>query len=183
MRLILASASPRRLDLLARIGVQPDAVDPADIDESVPRGRAAARPCAAAGGRKGRSGRRAAMPTRWSWPPTRWSRSAGGSFPRSRMRRRCAPCMKLLSGRRHRVLTGVAARHARSAHAQPGRRDDDRDEAAVDRKKSTITPAMANGMARPAAMRCRAMAKSMSAISPAAIPMSSACPWPRPGCC
>ncbi len=32
-RLILASASPRRLDLLARIGVTPDAVVPADIDE------------------------------------------------------------------------------------------------------------------------------------------------------
>ena len=38
MRLILASASPRRLDLLARIGVIPDAVEPADIDESVPAG-------------------------------------------------------------------------------------------------------------------------------------------------
>ena len=38
MRLILASASPRRLDLLARIGVKPDAVVPSDIDESVPRG-------------------------------------------------------------------------------------------------------------------------------------------------
>ena len=36
MRLILASASPRRLDLLARIGVMPDAVVPADIDESIP---------------------------------------------------------------------------------------------------------------------------------------------------
>ena len=38
MRLVLASASPRRLDLLARIGVVPDAVIPADIDESVPKG-------------------------------------------------------------------------------------------------------------------------------------------------
>ena len=38
MRLILASASPRRLDLLARIGVIPDAVAPAEIDESVPAG-------------------------------------------------------------------------------------------------------------------------------------------------
>lgn len=33
-RLILASASPRRLDLLAQIGVTPDAVCPADIDET-----------------------------------------------------------------------------------------------------------------------------------------------------
>lgn len=34
MRLVLASASPRRLDLLKRIGVTPDAVDPAEIDET-----------------------------------------------------------------------------------------------------------------------------------------------------
>ncbi|MEL6584299.1 MAG: Maf family protein [Pseudomonadota bacterium] len=34
MRLILGSASPRRRDLLAKIGVVPDAVRPADIDET-----------------------------------------------------------------------------------------------------------------------------------------------------
>jgi septum formation protein len=34
MRLVLASASPRRLDLLARIGITPDAVIPAEIDET-----------------------------------------------------------------------------------------------------------------------------------------------------
>ena len=34
MRLVLASASPRRLELLARIGIAPDAVVPADIDET-----------------------------------------------------------------------------------------------------------------------------------------------------
>jgi septum formation protein len=38
MRLILASASPRRLDLLARIGVVPDAVMPAEIDETPRKG-------------------------------------------------------------------------------------------------------------------------------------------------
>ncbi len=32
-RLVLASASPRRLNLLAQVGVKPDAVDPADVDE------------------------------------------------------------------------------------------------------------------------------------------------------
>ncbi len=32
--LVLASASPRRLDLLARIGIVPDTVDPAHIDET-----------------------------------------------------------------------------------------------------------------------------------------------------
>jgi septum formation protein len=34
MRLILGSASPRRVDLLAQIGVIPDAIRPADIDET-----------------------------------------------------------------------------------------------------------------------------------------------------
>lgn len=36
MRLVLASASPRRLALLARIGIVPDAIVPADIDERPP---------------------------------------------------------------------------------------------------------------------------------------------------
>lgn len=45
MRLILGSASPRRLELLAQIGIVPDAVVPADIDETphpgeLPRGHA-----------------------------------------------------------------------------------------------------------------------------------------------
>ncbi len=34
LRLVLASASPRRRELLAQIGIVPDAVDPADIDEA-----------------------------------------------------------------------------------------------------------------------------------------------------
>jgi septum formation protein len=32
--LVLASASPRRLELLRQVGVEPDLVDPADIDET-----------------------------------------------------------------------------------------------------------------------------------------------------
>jgi septum formation protein len=32
--LVLASASPRRLDLLARLGIVPDRVEPADVDET-----------------------------------------------------------------------------------------------------------------------------------------------------
>lgn len=35
---MLASASPRRLDLLAQIGIRPDAVVPADIDETPRKG-------------------------------------------------------------------------------------------------------------------------------------------------
>ncbi len=43
MRLILGSASPRRLDLLAQLGITPDAISPADIDET-PRARELPRP-------------------------------------------------------------------------------------------------------------------------------------------
>ena len=35
---MLASASPRRLDLLAQIGLKPDLVDPADLDETPRKG-------------------------------------------------------------------------------------------------------------------------------------------------
>jgi septum formation protein len=45
--LILGSASPRRLELLAQIGVVPDAVRPADIDET-PQPRELPRPIARA---------------------------------------------------------------------------------------------------------------------------------------
>jgi septum formation protein len=38
VRLILASASLRRLDLLARIGIVPDVVDPAELDETPHKG-------------------------------------------------------------------------------------------------------------------------------------------------
>lgn len=51
MRLILASASPRRLALLAQVGITPDLVDPVDIDEAPLKGetpRLAARRLAAA---------------------------------------------------------------------------------------------------------------------------------------
>ena len=37
-KLILASASPRRVELLAQIGVVPDAIIPADIDETLKKG-------------------------------------------------------------------------------------------------------------------------------------------------
>lgn len=36
--LVLASASPRRIELLAQIGIRPDHIDPADIDETPLKG-------------------------------------------------------------------------------------------------------------------------------------------------
>jgi len=105
--LILASASPRRLALLEQIGVVPDKVIPADIDE-----------------------------TPWANEPPRVhverlartkaetiARSAPGAFilagdtivacgrrilPKAESGDEVRDCLKLLSGRRHTVLTGIA---------------------------------------------------------------------------
>ena len=58
-RLVLASGSPRRLALLAQMGLDPDAVIPADLDETPRRSEVAARARAPARRGKGRGrGRR-----------------------------------------------------------------------------------------------------------------------------
>jgi len=107
MRLILASASPRRLDLLARIGVIPDFVVPADVDESVPKGelprehtlRLAREKAAAV----------AAMePDALVLAADTVVAVGRRILPKVEDEDTLRACMRLLSGRRHRVLTGVA---------------------------------------------------------------------------
>jgi len=102
--LILASASPRRLALLAQIGLVPDAVVPADIDETPlkdelprPLAQRLARAKALAGSRPGAFvlaadtvvgvGRRI--------------------LPKAESEAEARACLALLSGRRHSVLTAV----------------------------------------------------------------------------
>ena len=138
MRLILASASPRRLDLLARIGVTPDAVVPADVDESVPQRRAAARPCAAPGARESRKRSRRRSRTRWCSAADTVVAVGRRILPKVEDEATLRACMRLLSGRRHRVLTGVALAIPGQRHPRAAGRDDDRDEAADRRKRSTI---------------------------------------------
>src|SRR5512139_128756 len=107
MRLILASASPRRLDLLARIGVTPDEVDPADIDESVAKGelprahaiRLAEEKAAAVEQRH---------PDALVLAADTVVAVGRRILPKVEDEATLRTCMKLLSGRRHRVLTGVA---------------------------------------------------------------------------
>src|SRR5687767_4230354 len=107
MRLILASASPRRLDLLARIGVVPDAIVPADADESVPKGELPRDHAL-----------RLAMEKAQAVAQSRPDALVLAADTVVAVGRRILPkvedeatlraCMALLSGRRHRVLTGVA---------------------------------------------------------------------------
>jgi septum formation protein len=105
-RLILASASPRRLDLLAQIGIVPDTVDPADIDEADlpgerPRGhvtRLAAAKAAVVAGRYSDAVILAADTIV----------TAGRRIlPKAEDEAQARHCLKLLSGRRHHVLTAV----------------------------------------------------------------------------
>ena len=107
MRLILASASPRRLDLLARIGVVPDAVLPADVDESIPKGelprvhaqRLAREKAQAVAGQE---------PDALVLAADTVVAVGRRILPKVEDQATLRACMRLLSGRRHRVLTGVA---------------------------------------------------------------------------
>ena len=106
-RLVLASASPRRLDLLARIGVIPDAVIPGDIDESVPPGELPRQHAL-------RLAREKAQAVGLNEPHALVLAAdtvvAVGRriLPKVEDEATLRACMELLSGRRHRVLTGVA---------------------------------------------------------------------------
>ena len=107
MRLILASASPRRLDLLARIGVTPDAVLPADIDESVPKGELP-RQHALRLAREKAEAVAASEPDALVLGADTVVAVGRRILPKVEDEATLRACMKLLSGRRHRVLTGVA---------------------------------------------------------------------------
>src|SRR3982750_1027650 len=107
MRLILASASPRRLDLLARIGVAPDAVVPADIDESVPKGELP-REHALRLAREKAEAVAAKEPDALVLAADTVVAVGRRILPKVEDEDTLRACMLLLSGRRHRVLTGVA---------------------------------------------------------------------------
>jgi septum formation protein len=107
MRLVLASASPRRLDLLERIGVKPDAIVPANIDETVRKGelpRDHARRLAR------EKAEVVAASEIDSLVLAADTVVAVGRriLPKVEDEETLRTCMRLLSGRRHRVLTGVA---------------------------------------------------------------------------
>ena len=107
MRLILASASPRRLELLARIGVAPDAVVPADIDESVPKGELP-RQHALRLARAKAAAVAAKEPDALVLAADTVVAVGRRILPKVEDEATLRACMALLSGRRHRVLTGVA---------------------------------------------------------------------------
>jgi septum formation protein len=107
MKLVLASASPRRLDLLARISVIPDAVVPADVDESVPKGELP-REHALRLAREKAEAVAAKEPDALVLAADTVVAVGWRILPKVEDEGTLRACMRLLSGRRHRVLTGVA---------------------------------------------------------------------------
>jgi septum formation protein len=106
-RLVLASASPRRLALLNQIGVAPDAVVPADVDEEPRSGetpRALALRLAAA--KVETAGERDDIVLAADTVVAVGRRI----LPKAETEEQARACLTLLSGRGHRVYTAVAVR-------------------------------------------------------------------------
>jgi septum formation protein len=109
LRLVLASASPRRVDLLRQIGLEPAVIDPADIDETPARRElpaqhaarlAEAKACAVAD----------RHPEAVVLAADTVVACGRRILPKAEDADTARACLTLLSGRRHRVYGGVAVR-------------------------------------------------------------------------
>lgn len=105
--LILASASPRRRELIARLGIKPAGIAPADIDETPFKGE---------------------LPREYARRMARQKAAAAASanahvlagdtvvavgrriLPKAEDEATARRCLELMSGRRHRVLSAIALR-------------------------------------------------------------------------
>jgi len=111
-KLVLASGSPRRLALLNQAGIEPDALRPADVDETPKRGELP-RACA---NRLARAKAEAALAA------LKLDDNLRGAFilaadtvvavgrrilPKAELADEAAQCLRLLSGRNHRVYTAI----------------------------------------------------------------------------
>ena len=106
--LILASASPRRLDLLRQIAVEPDQIVPADIDETAgPKELPQAYAERMARAKAARIA--AARPDAFVLAADTVVACGRRILPKPADMAEARACLTLLSGRRHRVYGGVCA--------------------------------------------------------------------------
>lgn len=105
--LVLASASPRRLALLRQIGIEPDQVDPAAVDETARRDDT---PAALALRLAVEKARAVASRHQGAYVLGADTVVACGIriLPKTEDEAAARRCLELLSGRRHRVFGGVA---------------------------------------------------------------------------
>jgi septum formation protein len=106
-RLVLASASPRRLDLLRQIGLTPDAVEAADLDEA-PQPRETPRRLALRLAEAKAAHVAARAPGAYVLAADTVVAVGRRVLPKAEDVAEVRACLRLLSGRAHRVLTGVA---------------------------------------------------------------------------
>ncbi|WP_428032791.1 Maf-like protein [Ancylobacter sp.] len=111
--LVLASGSPRRLALLAQAGIEPDALLPADIDETPERGELPRRLALRLAREKldaSDARRRALGAHEGAFLLAADTVVAVGRriLPKPDVAEEAADCLRLLSGRAHRVYTGLA---------------------------------------------------------------------------
>ena len=105
--LVLASASPRRLELLRQVGLMPDGIDPADIDETPRRGELPSAHVM----RLAQEKAQAVIPRH----PGAYILAADTVvacgrriLPKTEDEASARSCLEMLSGRRHRVHGGIA---------------------------------------------------------------------------
>jgi septum formation protein len=105
--LVLASASPRRLDLLRQIGIVPDRVDPADLDETPLKGELPAAHVVRLAAAKARAVE-PRHPGAFILAADTVVACGRRILPKAEDAATARACLALLSGRRHRVYGGVA---------------------------------------------------------------------------
>lgn len=111
-KLVLASGSPRRLALLNQAGIEPDSLQPAEIDEVPHKGelpRALANRLAREKAQVALASVKIDEELRGSYIVAADTVVAVGRrvMPKAEMLEDAAACLRLLSGRNHRVYTGV----------------------------------------------------------------------------
>jgi septum formation protein len=111
-KLVLASGSPRRLALINQAGVEPDSLEPAEIDETPERGelpRTLAVRLAREKGLKAQERIRVREDLKGAFILAADTVVAVGRriMPKPELLEEAASCLRLLSGRTHRVYSGV----------------------------------------------------------------------------
>ena len=110
VRLVLASASPRRLELLGRIGIVPDEVTSTRIDETPAK---AELPVAYARRMAAEKAAAAAQPGALVLAADTVVAAGRRILPKAETVEQARFCLELLSGRRHRVYSAVTLVDAR----------------------------------------------------------------------
>ncbi|MEE8514999.1 MAG: Maf family protein [Alphaproteobacteria bacterium] len=105
-RLVLASASARRLELLRQIGIEPDAIDPAEIDET-PRLKETPRQYALRLAEAKAAAVASNHPGAWVLGADTTVACGRRILPKATDEAAARGCLELLAGRRHRVHGGI----------------------------------------------------------------------------